>query len=75
MKLSELIEKCGEDIAWQLLSDSIVGATRRQAGVEVKFITDQLDPSYLLFPERAERVGFVIWLPRKNLIELGILDA
>lgn len=70
MDIIQLLQHVGADnIMLQVLRNSATGTKLKKNLVEISFITDQVQSDYLMRDQ--EMVGFVIWVPKDKLPNLG----
>ena len=65
MKLSELLERAGEDVQWQLLHECFISAQSTKRGTQVTFGTQAIT-THELVTEDFKNVGLIIWIPKEK---------
>lgn len=75
MKMSELIATVGDDkVRFQNLDHDSHTIDKTKHGTKITFYTDAIQAEELLGDGKTEKIGLVLWMPRK-LVEAAIAAA
>jgi hypothetical protein len=73
MTLAQLIEKCGDDVSFQILNQCLQGNQKlTKHGTQITFVAPGV-PITDLVSKKPGQVGLVVWLPGDRFRE--IMDA
>ncbi len=70
MTLAQLVEKCGDDVTFQVLSHCLHGNQKlTKHGTQITFIAPGIDLVDLV-SDKPQQMGFVVWLPGEKVREI-----
>lgn len=70
MTLAQLIEKCGDDVTFQVLNSCLVGNQKlTKHGTQITFIAPGI-PITDLVSSKPGQMGFIVWLPGDKVREI-----
>jgi hypothetical protein len=71
ISVADIVNGVGSDnIVLQNLDHCLIGINKTKDGSKVTFGTQMIDPSFALNCEQQEKIGLILWLPRKKVREI-----